>query len=326
MLAAIPLVVPQSLGPLVAFRACTHARLRLPVGAGTGDRPLPLVSAGLLFEQLAVELGEEAVGLSIGAASRFEGTPLGAHVAGSLTIGAALAAAAQASARYCGGQQLRVTQHGDDVWLQRRHSDALRRGRRQASDFALQMLIDVLRRGAGPRWRPTDLQLEGPAPGHAEELAALAVRSTRFGATADCLVFPASVLTLPLPPAPRPAGTSCPPLPDLDFVDSIRQTVRYLLEVGELNLPNVAEAAGTGARSLQRRLAVSGLSFARLADEVRFQVASRLLRDPTIRIIDVSVALGYTDAANFTRAFRRWAGVPPLTFRCAALQLDAAAS
>ena len=62
------------------------------------------------------------------------------------------------------------------MWLQRRHSDALQRGRRQANDFALQLLIDLLRRGAGPRWRPTELHLEGPAPGHAEELAALAAQ------------------------------------------------------------------------------------------------------------------------------------------------------
>jgi len=60
------------------------------------------------------------------------------------------------------------------------------------------------------------------------------------------------------------------------------------------------------------------LGFVRLVDEARFQAASRLLRDPSIRIIDISVELGYKDSANFTRAFRRWAGVPPLAFRRAA--------
>jgi AraC-like DNA-binding protein len=47
-----------------------------------------------------------------------------------------------------------------------------------------------------------------------------------------------------------------------------------------------------------------------------------LLRDPDVRIVDVSAELGYTDSANFTRAFRRWAGVPPLAFR-RAVQLAA---
>jgi AraC-like DNA-binding protein len=131
-------------------------------------------------------------------------------------------------------------------------------------------------------------------------------------------VLPRSILALPLPPAPSSARPASPPLPDLNFVGSIRQTICFLLEVGELNLPNLAEFAGTSVRSLQRRLAASGLGFGRLVDEARFQAASRLLRDPAVRIIDVSVELGYTDAANFTRAFRRWAGVSPLAFRRAA--------
>ena len=67
------------------------------------------------------------------------------------------------------------------------------------------------------------------------------------------------------------------------------------------------------------------IRFARLVDEARFQAASRLLREPAIRIIDVSVALGYTDAANFTRTFRHWAGVSPLALRRAASLLDARA-
>ena len=43
---------------------------------------------------------------------------------------------------------------------------------------------------------------------HAEELAALALRSVRFGAAAETLVFPRSVLALRLPPA---AGSSFTP-------------------------------------------------------------------------------------------------------------------
>ena len=73
-------------------------------------------------------------------------------------------------------------------------------------------------------------------------------------------------------------------------------------------------------RSLQRHLADSSLSFAQLVDEVRFEAASAMLYDPDIRIVDISAELGYTDSANFTRAFHRWAGVSPREFRRA--QLD----
>jgi AraC-like DNA-binding protein len=319
----IPLVDPQTARPILAFRERMGEYLHLPPVSRATTAPLPLAYVGHLLEELAVA---ENVGLSVGVASRFEDLPLGQCTAASPTIGAALALAARVSSRYCGGERVWITQRGGDVWVRRRFPDAVRRGRRQLNDFALQIVIDLVRRGAGPGWRPAELHLEGPAPGHAEEIAALAAGSTRFGAAAECLVFPRSILALPLPPAPSPARPASAPLPDLDFVGSIRLAIRFLLELGELTLPNLAEVAGTSSRSLQRRLAASGLGFGRLVDEARFQTASRLLRDPAVRIIDVSAELGYTDAANFTRAFRRWAGVSPLAFRRAAqLGIDAGA-
>ena len=316
---SVPLVLARALDPLVAF--CDRVGLpppHLPAGLRTGGATLPLVCAGFIWEETAFAAGEENVGLSVGAGSRFEEIPLGQVVRGSLTIGAGLATAARESSHYSTGHRLWITERDGDVWVQRRYADALRRGRRQANDFALQMVIDFIRHGAGPYWRPAELYLEGPPPTHAEELAALATDSTHFGATTECLVFPRSVLALPLPPR-EGRFLPVPPTPPGDFASSVYATIQSMLELGELRLPSVAEAAGTSVRSLQRHLAASNLSFARLVDEARFEAASALLRDPGLRIVDVSAELGYTDAANFTRAFRRWAGVPPLVFRRAQL-------
>jgi AraC-like DNA-binding protein len=316
--------VARALDPLVGFGERVGLPLpRLPAGLRTGDETLPLAYGGWIWEEAARASGDESIGLRVGAASRFEDVPVGQHVGDSPTIGKGLAAVAGATARYCAGEHLWVTLVGGDAWVQRRLPDVLRRGRRQVNDFALQIVIDIVRRGAGPQWRPAELHLEGPPPRHAEELAALATRSVRFGAPAETLVFPRCVLALRLSPAAGASVTPGASLPSLDFVDSVRHAIRALLEVGELELASVAEAAGISVRSLQRRLAAAGLSFARLVDEARFEAASALLRDPHVRIVDVSAELGYTDAANFTRAFRRWAGVPPLAFRRA--QLDPAA-
>jgi AraC-like DNA-binding protein len=315
----IALILPQAIRPLVALLEFIGEPLpRLPAALRTGNVLLPLVCAGFIWERAVLATGDENVGLSVGAASRFEEIPLGQLVRGSLTIGAGLATAARESSRYNTGHRLWITERDGDVWVQRRFVSALRRGRRQANDFSIQMVIDFIRRGAGPHWRPAELYLEGPPPTHAEELAALATDSTHFGAATDCLVFPRSVLAMPLRPRERHLLPVLPP-PPADFAASVRATIQSILELGELELPILAEAAGTSVRSLQRRLAAEGLSFSRLVDEARFQAASALLRDPDVRIVDVSAELGYTDAANFTRAFRRWAGVPPLAFRRAQL-------
>ena len=72
-------------------------------------------------------------------------------------------------------------------------------------------------------------------------------------------------------------------------------------------------------RTLARRLAACGLTYGALIDEVRFEEAKRQLREPTARIGDVAIAVGFTDQGNFTRMFRRVGGLTPREYRSAAL-------
>ena len=68
-------------------------------------------------------------------------------------------------------------------------------------------------------------------------------------------------------------------------------------------------------RSFQRQLAKDHLSYSLLLDQIRFETAVRLLQDPTLKLIEISLELGYNDPANFTRAFKRWTGMSPRQFR-----------
>jgi len=68
-------------------------------------------------------------------------------------------------------------------------------------------------------------------------------------------------------------------------------------------------------RTFQRRLEQEGLTYQRLVDQVRFQAAAELLGNRSVKMIEIALELGYSDAAHFTRAFRRWTGVEPSEFR-----------
>jgi AraC-like DNA-binding protein len=182
------------------------------------------------------------------------------------------------------------------------------------------LLFHTIRLAAGPEWRPSEIHFEGPALSHADQLAALAEKGVRFGESATTLVFPRRVLALTLPPAlPPPAKAAWPVprswLPAPDFQRSVRQTVASLLRLGSPKLTMAAEMSGMSARSLQRRLHESRLDFGQLVEDARFDSARRMLGDPEVKIVEVAAELGYTDSANFTRAFRRWSGVPPREFR-----------
>ena len=79
----------------------------------------------------------------------------------------------------------------------------------------------------------------------------------------------------------------------------------------------VAAGFGLSESTLHRRLKQEGTSFQALIDARRFELAGRLLADPQMSIADVAAALGYSEHAAFTRAFRRWSGRTPRAFRAA---------
>lgn len=312
----IPLARVHALQPLVAFRRRAGLPLSRGISALLQDdtRALPLVVAGRLWTDSVRETSDPGLALRVAATASWHDIPLGRLVRPGTTLGEAVETLGLAGARFCTGQQIDLRPVGGDVWLARSFPRSLREGRREANDFALAMMIDLVRSVAGRGWRPQRLRLEGPPPRHHEELATLALREVSFGARADALPIPRELLERRVPIAT--AGLEPPtPVPTGDFAESAREALRALLPAGELSLGGLARAAGASERSLQRRLAESGCSYARLADEVRSDAARRLLQDLDARVTDVALELGYTDSANFTRAFRRWTGMPPLAFR-----------
>lgn len=101
-----------------------------------------------------------------------------------------------------------------------------------------------------------------------------------------------------------------------DFADSLQQMLKSRLQDGYPDVILSAAAARMSVRSLQRRLTAINLNYSLLIEQVRFDEAVRLLQEPALKIIDIAFDLGYTDAANFSRAFKRWTGVSPHKFRC----------
>jgi AraC-like DNA-binding protein len=178
------------------------------------------------------------------------------------------------------------------------------------------LLLQLLRLGTGPAWRPIEIHLEAAKPPHAELIEELAERRVVWQQPSNAIAFPAALLAAPIArPAHVAPSVRGALVPAADFADSARQLVDALLDLGIVDLPAAAESIHMSERSLQRRLTASGLSFTQLVEEARFARARRLLLDCGVKIVEISAELGYSDSANFTRAFRRWSGVSPQAFR-----------
>lgn len=100
-----------------------------------------------------------------------------------------------------------------------------------------------------------------------------------------------------------------------DLVGPIRHAIARRLARGHPGIRDVAATIGINVRTLQRRLARVGVTYSRLVDEVRLETAARLLKDGGLTLAKIASALGYSDPAHFTRAFARWTGMTPRTYR-----------
>jgi AraC family transcriptional regulator of adaptative response / methylphosphotriester-DNA alkyltransferase methyltransferase len=84
----------------------------------------------------------------------------------------------------------------------------------------------------------------------------------------------------------------------------------------DLSLHTVARAIATSRRQLQRAFAeTGGTSFRRELQRVRMVRAAELLREGSLSVQAVAGAVGYRQAAQFAKAFRRHYGAPPSAFR-----------
>jgi len=81
------------------------------------------------------------------------------------------------------------------------------------------------------------------------------------------------------------------------------------------NMERVASQIGTTVRTLNRKLTAEGTSFTQILDDVRCNLASEYLSSTKLSVDDISELVGFSDAANFRHAFRRWTGSTPARFR-----------
>lgn len=81
-------------------------------------------------------------------------------------------------------------------------------------------------------------------------------------------------------------------------------------------LDDVARRVATSRRQLQRAFAEAGeTNFRSYLQRVRMNRAAELLRATTFPVNAVASRVGYRQAAQFAKAFRRHHGAPPSSFR-----------
>ncbi|MBC2776723.1 AraC family transcriptional regulator [Parasphingopyxis marina] len=95
----------------------------------------------------------------------------------------------------------------------------------------------------------------------------------------------------------------------------VKSEIGKKLSGGVPKLSDVARAVGTSARTLQRKLGEDGAVFQDLVDQARRELAERLLRTTEYPLVEIAFLTGFAEQSGFTRAFKRWAGETPRSYR-----------
>lgn len=95
----------------------------------------------------------------------------------------------------------------------------------------------------------------------------------------------------------------------------LRALALELALTGPVTVGRIAGRLGTSTRTLQRKLARRGISLRALVVESRLEIARVLLCKTELDVQEIAVRAGYSTHSSFARAFARWAGCSPRTFR-----------
>lgn len=172
-----------------------------------------------------------------------------------------------------------------------------------------------------------EARVSWPAPAHASRYAALPhlriFHQVDLGGMAASLTVlqPWATMLLPKANPVREAAlreVCARQLEELQGLQPWSEWIAHILDVVEDHQPSQAELAGLmgiSVRTLARHLETEGVSFRRLELLTRHRRACELLARTQVSVAEIARILGYSDSANFSRAFKIAEGQSPLHYR-----------
>nr|WP_315187400.1 AraC family transcriptional regulator [uncultured Albidiferax sp.] len=176
---------------------------------------------------------------------------------------------------------------------------------------------------AGPDCQPQRALLSYPAPAHEHLYAQYLGCPVYFGSEACELHYDAAILDRPTQLAHKLTSAlmqaTCERLIGQAKTSvGISGQVYQILMASPGQLPGMEDVAAMvhmNERTMRRKLESEDTSFGRIMDDVRASLAREYLKTTKMTTEDIAALVGFSDAANFRRAFKRWTGKAPRDYR-----------
>ena len=214
---------------------------------------------------------------------------------------------------------------GDEGTYMVHHREGDRRlGLRLSIEATLASIVTISREVSSGSPEPIGVFIRHAGPGSALAHERFFSCPVHFEAEEDALLFSRATLLVPN----RVGDGSFSRFFDAQLATEVAQlederTLRHRVEAeiarslsgGVPRVSDVARELGMSGRTLQRRLSDRGQSFQGLVDESRRKLAERLLRETGYPLAEVAFLTGFSEQSAFNRAFKRWAGQTPRSYR-----------
>ncbi len=164
------------------------------------------------------------------------------------------------------------------------------------------------------------VHLKAPAPAYQAECEAVFGVPVTYRCRQNAILLDPSVISARIATAPRYVlgvltARADALLQGLENSRSTRGRVEAvllpLLHTGDVSMDRVARDLAMSRPTLYRKLKAERVTFEELLDALRHRMALHHLATSAATVNEVSVLVGFSDPAAFSRAFKRWTGRSP---------------
>jgi AraC-like DNA-binding protein len=294
-----------------------------PASLAVQDRWIPAAAVARLLEISAVASGREDFGLRLAEYRRLSNLgPLALVIREEPDVRSVLQMLIRYEHTYNQAISIRLSEADGLATIRMDLELGEPAGTRQASELAVGALHLIHRQLHGTRWQPLSVCFSHSAPADISTYLRVFGSVVQFQQEFAGIVLRASDLAAPntiADPLLRPYAhqfldTLAPPA-EVTMVARVRELIEALLPTGHCSTVQVARSLGLDRRTVQRRLAGSGVTFSSLLNAVRAELAERLVPNPRRSLTEIAEELGFSEPSAFSRWFRRRFGCSPTQWR-----------
>ncbi|MDA0154410.1 helix-turn-helix transcriptional regulator [Vibrio sp. Makdt] len=217
------------------------------------------------------------------------------------------------------GVNIHLENAGNTWWLVREKSGLDETWFKYAEMFSVLCISELLRALSNDEWKPARIGVQSQNIEEFSQLPSLEFAQFFIERPVTAVEIPESVLlspvriSTPIKAYTHPLTTQ--ELESLSFRELFTLAIKPYLSMGKLPIKIAAEILRMNVRTLQRKLSAENIVYKQFIEDLVFEQVSKRIIESKESITDIANRFGYSDAAHFTRSFKRVFGCSPSKYR-----------